>query len=240
MRRYIVAVTAVAGLVVGGVPSQAHTGWDLQSLKGRWGYVEEFVIAESYGNSIGIITFDGKGGCSVEAVQNGGDAPEGRTLKGSCTYTLGRGGRGTIASPELPDLAFAIGEHGEAAFFLRTERQQLGWGEMRPMVVFTPDARTIQGRWAWVHPAELAGVRDISAGVMFFDGVGETSERYWENGGPNQNGARDLTAAFDYTVQPSGWVEKGSDRLLITGNGDRMYYMHTAPGNVGWGLLTKM
>ncbi|MDQ3963978.1 MAG: hypothetical protein M3277_08735 [Actinomycetota bacterium] len=61
MRRYIVVLIAISGLLLGGLPSQAHTGWGPESLRGRWGFVEEFVIAESYGNSIGVITFDGKG-----------------------------------------------------------------------------------------------------------------------------------------------------------------------------------
>lgn len=240
MRRVIAGSIVVGGLLVGMVPSQAHTGLGVGSLEGRWGFVEEFVIAEAYGNSIGVITFDGKGGCAVEGVQNGGDAPEGRTLEGSCTYTLGRSGRGTITSPDLPDLAFALGEHGEAAFLMRSEAQQLGWGEMRPLVASAPNERTIRGRWAWVHPAELAGVRDMTVGVLSFDGLGQTWMRYWENGGPNQNGARDVRARLDYTVDRSGWVEMGSDLLLITGDGDRMYFMHTTTGNVGWGLLTKV
>lgn len=240
MRRYIVVLIAIGGLLLGGLPGQAHTGWSEGSVKGRWGFVEEFVIAESWGTSIGVIKFDGVGGCTMEGFTNGGDAPEGRAFDASCKYTLGRGGRGTITSSELPDFVFVIGEHGAAAYLMRSERQELGWGEMRPMIDSRPDATTIRGRWAWVHPAEIAGVKDMTLGMMWFDGVGESSERYWENGGPNQNGARDLTARFDYTVRGSGWVDVGSDLLLITGDGDRMYFMHTTPGNVGWGMLTKM
>lgn len=239
MRKSIAGLIAVAGLLFGVLPSEAHTGWSLDSVKGRWGFVEEFTVAENYGNSIGIVTFDGRGSCTIEAVVNGGDAPEGRRTDASCEYTLSRGGRGTITSSDLPDYAFVLGEHGDVAFIMRTERQQFGWGEMRPMVA-APTAGTIKGGWAWVHPAELAGARSITLGIMRFDGVGQTSERWWENGGAYQNGAQELTAEFEYTVRRSGWVEKGSDLLLVVGGGEHLYFMHTLSGNVGWGLLTRV
>ena len=236
----LACITSIAAAYVVIPGAGAHRGFSPASIKGRWGFFTEYERANRYGTSVGIVRFDGRGNCTVQGIENGGDAPQGTTYEGSCSYTLGRRGRGQLASDELPDLAFHLSEHGRAIVFILAERGDLGWGEMRPMGRGPFDASIMAGRWSEIHPARFAEMGDMTVGFIRFDGVDECRMRYVENG-PFTTPATVHKLGCSYEIAPTGWgTINGSDHLVVTNGGQRAYYMHGQPGNVGWGEFTRL
>lgn len=238
MRRVIIVVISVIALA-GSVPTQAHTGYSVSSLKGRWGFFEEFRFGDRYGTSVGLIRFDGAGNCKVEQVTNGGTTTEPTEQNADCTYAVLPGGRGTITGMPTADYSFTLGEHGEKLVLIHDREGLVGHGEMRPTGPGALGEHTIAGRWSFIHPAELGGVYETSVGIYRFDGLGKCSGAFRVNGGAMAR-PRDEGARCSYQVRRDGRGSVGSDEIVVVDSGRRIYLIHGVALNVGWADLTRL
>ena len=111
----ISGITGALLLLVVAPTSEAHKGFTLESLEGRWGFNEESVVAGQPGFSTGIFRFDDSGGCTLTFAEAGGgsatpkdwdDAPR------TCDYTIDRHGKGSISGLGMASLRFVLTEHG--------------------------------------------------------------------------------------------------------------------------------
>ncbi|HWC13277.1 MAG TPA: hypothetical protein VG929_01625 [Actinomycetota bacterium] len=238
MRRIIIVLISLVAMA-GSVPTQAHTGYSVSSLRGRWGFFEEFRVGDKYGTSVGIVRFDGAGGCKVEQVTNGGTKAEAVEQETDCTYTLRRGGRGTITGAPTAPYSFSIAEHGKAIVFIHDQAGVVGHGEMRPTGPGRLGPQSIAGRWSFIHPAELGGVYETSTGTYRFDGLGECFGKFRVNGGAVHR-PRDESFRCTYDVERDGRGQTSVDHLVVVDSGTRIYLIHGAAFNVGWAELTRL
>lgn len=114
--------------------SIAHRGFTEESLKGRWGFSEEFLEAGSPGAATGIFRFDGRGGCTAEYAWGGGaTGPNDFIQPQPCDYTIDQDGKGTITAA-FPDIRFVLVQHGTLIRYAWCcERGYSGRGEMNRM-----------------------------------------------------------------------------------------------------------
>lgn len=239
MRRVLTVLISIV-VLAGAVPTQAHTGYTLASLKGRWGFFEEFRTGDRYGTSVGVVRFDGAGNCTIEQVTNGGTTTQATEYQTDCTYTLERGGRGTLTGGQIADYAISLADHGTKIIFIHNEERVVGRGEMRPVGTGAVQAEDLTGRWALIHPAEVGGLYETSIGIYRFDGVEECSGEFQVNGGASTR-PRGESAKCTYQVASDGLGELSSgDRFVVTDGGSFIYLIHGAPYNVGWAELTRV
>lgn len=132
------AAAVVVGLLAatGLVPIRtavAHRGFTLESLAGRWSALEEWETAGQYHTSVGIYTFDGKGGCSLKYIVNDPTA-SGRQHweKTTCTYDVHPDGRGELGGGVTPQ-NFVITSHGRKITYVFNSPGIVGKGEMSRM-----------------------------------------------------------------------------------------------------------
>ena len=137
-RRHIVTAVGLIGLlaVVGISPSNAHRGFTVESLKGRWGFNEEGYFGTTPGYAAGIYRFDGNGNCTeVWAEAGGASSPQPTDFQEEpipCEYTIDRHGRGTISGSA--EIRFVVTQHGNLIrYVVCCARNYAGRGEMNRM-----------------------------------------------------------------------------------------------------------
>ncbi|MEM9442178.1 MAG: hypothetical protein AAGA73_17185 [Pseudomonadota bacterium] len=117
-------------LMIGGVAGSAiadHPGFTLQSIKGSWGFSGDGILAAANPDDrlpiagIGVVTFDGEGGCEIVGINN----LNGMALEATsefCSYTVNPDGTGKSeatfpASGPLPAIeipvSFVIVDEGQ-------------------------------------------------------------------------------------------------------------------------------
>lgn len=117
-------------------PAAAHgddwSGFTDQSLTGNWGFSASGVIvppavpAHVHAAAVGIMTFDGAGGCVISDTINLDGQTFADRQSTACSYQVNEDGTGTItaqfASEPFPvPLSFVIVGHGHGFRFIRTD-----------------------------------------------------------------------------------------------------------------------
>jgi hypothetical protein len=99
-KKHYVAAIVVAALVACGATSHADQTFTEKSLKGTWGFSTAGTLltpAPVPAAAVGLLIFDGSGGCSSEAKLNAGGAVLVLTAD-TCSYTVNANGTGTQLS----------------------------------------------------------------------------------------------------------------------------------------------
>lgn len=130
----LVALVGVAAVILAQT-SGAHRGFTPESIKGRWGFSEEYVVGSAPGFAAGIFRFDGKGECWAQWSQAGGvESPQDFNSAQPCEYTIDKEGKGTITAPNFSDIRFVLTQHGRLIRYAWCCDQSLaGRGEMNRM-----------------------------------------------------------------------------------------------------------
>lgn len=131
----LLTALALLGLIVvelaGGLSStRADETYSAKSLSGSWGFTSSGTALPPYAPStlpvavVGLLTFDGRGGCTVSETINAGGQSFSQTSS-SCTYTVQPDGTGTLlaqtpggASP----IAFVITDNRRELRLIRTDQ----------------------------------------------------------------------------------------------------------------------
>lgn len=133
-RRNYLAVMVVAALLAFSATSEADERFTLRSLRGSWGFsAAGFLLANTPtplpASAVGLITFDGVGGCVDEARLNAGGTVVALTSD-SCSYTVNSDGRGTLIVTFLPAGAFTtdfvLVDNAEEFHFIVSDTAQPG------------------------------------------------------------------------------------------------------------------
>lgn len=105
-RNYL-AVMVIAALVAFSATSDAGEHFTLQSLRGAWGFSASGTLGGGtvQAAAVGLITFDGVGGCVDEARLNAGGTVVALTSV-TCSYTVNSDGTGTLIATFAPAGAF--------------------------------------------------------------------------------------------------------------------------------------
>jgi hypothetical protein len=133
---FLLATLPGFGVMAGSSSQSQAAGFTEKSLQGTYGFSAEGVIVPPLAPEdttipavvVGIMTFDGEGGCSISDTANlGGESSSNTTDAegGSCTYTVNSDGTGTIEAVLLPNpgdtpLSFVIINKREFRF-IRTD-----------------------------------------------------------------------------------------------------------------------
>lgn len=216
MRRnvFVIAAVLALGVVLGAaLPSAAHGGHSVASLKGRWAFVERYHVGQAPGSAMGIYNFDGAGNCTYSGTEHGWIYSTATPITGECTYTISKSGQGEITGAPMVDTAFVLTAHGQEIRYIFTgERGYFGNGLMIPA-----DGRyspaSLAGRWSFIEDYQLGDAYGSAVGQVRFDGDGGCAERWVEHGG---------TASYGPSGPGKNWVEctyaVGSNGLgVITG-----------------------
>lgn len=131
-RKALIAAASLGVTLIGwGSAGRAHTGYGLESMKGRWSYIEEWETAGQYHTSTGIFTFDGAGTCRVAYVVNDpSQTGPHEWERSTCTYELDRRGRGKLRGHVTP-AEFVLTSHGRFITYVFNAAGVVGRGEMR-------------------------------------------------------------------------------------------------------------
>jgi len=122
---------AVAIGLAGGLPgTRAEEGYSAKSLRGSWGFTSSGTALPPYAPSalpvavVGVLTFDGGGGCTVsETINAGGQSFSQRST--SCAYTVQPDGSGTLQAQTpagTSPIAFVITDNRTELRLIRTDQ----------------------------------------------------------------------------------------------------------------------
>jgi hypothetical protein len=117
--------------VTAGQPSAEAKNFTVQSLRGNWGFSGSGTISPptvpqiTWGAVVGILTFDGSGGCSMSNTANIGGTTTAQTSQ-TCTYTVNPDGTGSIVAqfpgdPGPLPLSFVLVDGGDELHLIRTD-----------------------------------------------------------------------------------------------------------------------
>lgn len=200
MRRFVGAAVLLALMVIvgGALPSIAHRGYSVESIKGRWAFVERYHVGQAPGTARGIYNFDGAGNCTYEGTEHGWIYSSATAISGECAYTISPAGRGEITGAPMVDTSFVLTGHGrEVRYIFTGERGYYGTGQMIPADgVYS--AASLTGRWSFIEEYQVGDAYGSAVGQVRFDGEGGCAERWVEHGG---------TASFGPSGPGKNWVE---------------------------------
>lgn len=126
------ALGALLALLALGAPAgtRATETYSLKSLRGSWGFTSSGTALPPYAPSalpvavVGLLTFDGSGGCTVSETINAGGQSFSQTST-ACTYTVQPDGTGTLLAqtPGGPSpIAFVITDNRSELRLIRTDQ----------------------------------------------------------------------------------------------------------------------
>jgi hypothetical protein len=94
-KRIYAAVTVLAAVLSYAGTSQADGPFALRSLRGTWGFSASGTLAGAPAAAVGLVTFDGAGGCVESARLNAGGVVIALTSV-QCSYTVNSDGSGSL------------------------------------------------------------------------------------------------------------------------------------------------
>jgi hypothetical protein len=109
--------------------TQAYNGYSVHRLHGAYGFsstatvLPPFVPASTPAVVVGILTFDGSGGCTVSETINVGGTSF-LQIPTACSYTVSPDGSGTLSAQTpsgVTPLALVIVDSGKEILFIRTD-----------------------------------------------------------------------------------------------------------------------
>lgn len=238
------ATAVVALLVIGAVPLVAYgraaapSGYSKESIKGKWAWSYSGQLANRYKfASLGIASFDGKGGCVLTLRENSG-ANGGYVHNSSeCSYDVAKTGLGRID--------FALdGEAGAAELvvgrgrisFVAPEEGSVALGEMLRLAPSTGKAAA--GKYSFSLDGSIFGERMTGIGTMSLTAGGKCSQTMVYNYGTGPQ--RTKTETCTYTFPEDGIAEAsitydngtGGDLYFVVAKGGRIYLLTRAEGEV--------
>lgn len=90
------AMMVIVALFAFGATSQAGENFTLHSIQGTWGFSASGTLAGAVpAAAVGLLTFDGAGGCSESAKLNAGGTVYPLTTT-ACSYTVNSDGSGSV------------------------------------------------------------------------------------------------------------------------------------------------
>lgn len=127
-------VMVLTGILFGITGAQAEiqgAGYTNKRIHGNWGFSASGTIvppalpAATPAAAVGIITFDGEGGCSISDTINIGGTSASRTST-TCTYSVNPDGSGSLSAlfpgdPGPTPLSFVIVDNAKEIRFIRTD-----------------------------------------------------------------------------------------------------------------------
>lgn len=253
MRRNLMGASlllAIATVLAPALPSIAHGGYSLESLKGRWAFVERYHVGQAPGTAMGLYTFDGAGKCTYRGTEHGWIYSEATEIRGGCTYSISKSGQGEISGAPMVDTSFVLTAHGhEIRYIFTGERGYFGSGRMIPADGRYSSAN-LSGRWSFIENYQLGDAYGSAVGQVRFDGDGGCAERWVEHGGtasygpsgPGKNWV-DCTYAVDQNglgVITGGFVDQ---HFVVADTGNTIFFIDADemwPGYYGDGEMRRL
>ena len=133
----VLAVAVIAGsMIMAQVPADDDDGdrvFTNESIKGRWGFSAQGTVlppavpVPTLAVAVGIVDFDGVGGCSITDTVNLGGTKIGPLTTKTCTYSVNSNGTGTLsfAFPDDPGptpVSFVIMDNMKEIRDIRTDQ----------------------------------------------------------------------------------------------------------------------
>ena len=133
----VLAVAVIAGsMIMAQVPADDDDGdrvFTNESIKGRWGFSAQGTVlppavpVPTLAAAVGIVDFDGVGGCSITDTVNLGGTKIGPLTTKTCTYSVNSNGTGTLsfAFPDDPGptpVSFVIMDNMKEIRDIRTDQ----------------------------------------------------------------------------------------------------------------------
>jgi hypothetical protein len=120
----------------------AKQAFSARSIEGRWGFSGEFgmIVPPAAAQpaptaAIGIVVFDGKGGCTVTSITNVNGTIAGPLTSHTCTYSVNADGTGTsvaeFAGQPPATVAFVIVDRNREIRFINTNAIVAGFTAKR-------------------------------------------------------------------------------------------------------------
>jgi hypothetical protein len=130
-RKYSAVMIIIAALIAFNATSLAAQNFTLQSMQGTWGFKASGTLG--FGTvqaaAVGLLTFDGAGGCNESAKLNVG-GPVLSLTSASCSYTVNSDGSGSLTTtftgfpPFTTD--FVIVDVGKEFYFIISDAAGTG------------------------------------------------------------------------------------------------------------------
>lgn len=216
----------------------AAPGFSAASIAGTWTWSYSGKLVRNQFASIGIATFDGKGGCSILLKENSGVNRSYDHKSVSCSYEVQKNGTGEAdfsLDGEEGLIAFSVA--GNEIAFVSPETGVVAAGIMRR------GARVVNkepvGDWSLLLDGTIYGERATGSGMMTFHRGGKCSQSLVFNLG---TGSQPLTTeSCTYQVDDKGFGllditydngTGGDAHFVVSDRGRRMTLLTAARGEI--------
>ena len=226
----MLALPAIAG-------SKARPGYSNDSVRGGWIWSYSGQLGSRYKfASIGVATFDGKGGCRLDLRENSGVNGGYTHTSTSCSYKVRRDGTG--------EATFSLdGEAGAIEFvvspgrisFIAPDLGTVAMGEMLPLG--GGSKKVPVGKWAFALEGHMAGEAVTGVGTLQISSNGKcrSSLVSTSGGGPQQKRSASCNVTATERILDLDIAYKdgsAGDLFMVVGGDGRAYLLTKARAEV--------